>query len=114
LVYFGESTVNVTGDGKGGRNQELALNAAISIEGQHAVSLLSFATDGIDGPTDAAGAIVNSATTLEARKKKLEPEEYLLNNDSYHFHEKMNTSLKTGLTGYNLMDLQVVLVGETQ
>jgi len=51
---------------------------------------------------------------LEARKKKLEPEEYLLNNDSYHFHEKMNTSLKTGLTGYNLMDLQVVLVGETQ
>jgi len=112
LVYFGESTVNVTGNGKGGRNQELALNAAISIEGQHAISLLSFATDGIDGPTDAAGAIVNSATTLEARKKKMEPEEYLLNNDSYHFHEKMNTSLKTGLTGYNLMDLQVVLVGE--
>ncbi|WP_421774010.1 glycerate kinase type-2 family protein [Gracilimonas sp.] len=111
LVYYGESTVDVKGDGKGGRNQELALNAAISVEGQHSISLLSFATDGIDGPTDAAGAIINSETTLKARKKKLEPEAYLQNNDSYHFHEQMDTALKTGATGNNLMDLQVVLVG---
>ncbi len=111
LVYYGESTVNVKGDGKGGRNQELALNAAISIEGQHSISLLSFATDGVDGPTNAAGAIINSKTTLEARKKKLEPESYLQNNDSYHFHREMETMLKTGATGNNLMDLQVVLVG---
>ncbi|MBD3616415.1 MAG: DUF4147 domain-containing protein [Gracilimonas sp.] len=111
LIYFGESTVDVTGDGKGGRNQELALNAAISVEGQHAISLLSFATDGIDGPTDAAGAIVNSETTLKARKLKLSPEDYLQQNDSYHFHEKMNTLLRTGHTGNNLMDLQVVLIG---
>lgn len=110
-VYFGESTVQVQGNGKGGRNQELALNAAISVEGQNPISLLSFATDGIDGPTDAAGAIINSQTTLQARKKKLEPEEYLQKNDSYHFHERMDTLLKTGATGNNLMDLQVVLVG---
>lgn len=111
LIYFGESTVNVTGDGKGGRNQQLALNAAISIEGQHLISLLSFATDGVDGPTDASGAIINSKTTLLARKKKINPEDYLQNNDAYHFHEEMDTILRTGPTGNNLMDMQVVLVG---
>lgn len=111
LVYFGESTVNVKGDGKGGRNQELALNAAITLEGQNPVSLLSLATDGVDGPTDAAGAIIDSQTTLKARKKKLTPEDFLQNNDSYHFHEEMETMLKSGPTGNNLMDIQVVLVG---
>lgn len=111
LVYFGESTVKVTGQGKGGRNQQLALNAAISIEGQNPISLLSLATDGIDGPTDAAGAIINSQTTLAARKKKLNPEDYLQNNDAYHFHEAMDSLLKTGGTENNLMDLQVVLIG---
>lgn len=111
LIYFGESTVNVVGEGKGGRNQELALNAAISLEGQHPVSVLSLATDGIDGPTDAAGAIVNSQTTLKARKQKITPEQYLQNNDSYYFHEAMETLIKKGATGNNLMDLQVVLVG---
>ncbi|MEQ8524786.1 DUF4147 domain-containing protein [Gracilimonas sp.] len=110
LIYYGESTVNVKGDGKGGRNQELALNAAVSIEGQHTISLLSFATDGVDGPTDASGAIIDSETTLKARKKKLEPENYLQRNDSYHFHKAMDTLLKTGPTGNNLMDLQVALV----
>ncbi|MEX2364843.1 MAG: MOFRL family protein, partial [Balneolaceae bacterium] len=111
LIYFGESTVEVKGDGKGGRNQELALNAAISIEGQHAISLLSLGTDGMDGPTDAAGAIINSETALLARKQKVNPEEYLQKNDSYHFHEKLNTLVKTGPTGNNLMDIQVILVG---
>lgn len=110
-VYFGESTVNVKGEGKGGRNQELALIAAISIEGQHDISLLSLATDGVDGPTDAAGAIINSETTLKARKQKLSPEDYLQRNDSYHFHEEMKTLIKTGPTGNNLMDLQVTLIG---
>jgi hydroxypyruvate reductase/glycerate 2-kinase len=103
--------VNVKGKGKGGRNQELALTAAVSIEGQHSVSMLSMGTDGLDGPTDAAGAIINSETTLKARKKKLNPEEYLQKNDSYHFHEKMETLIKTGPTGINLMDLQVILIG---
>ncbi|SMO77182.1 glycerate kinase type-2 family protein [Gracilimonas mengyeensis] len=111
FIYYGESTVQVQGSGKGGRNLELALNAAISLEGQHPVSVLSLATDGVDGPTDAAGAIVDSQTTLAARKQKLDPEKYLQDNDSYHFHEKAGTIIKKGPTGNNLMDLQVVLVG---
>jgi len=110
LIYQGESSVKVKKNGKGGRNQELALMAAISIEGQHTISILSMDTDGIDGPTDAAGAIVNSNTTLLARKNKLEPEKLLLENNSYEFHEQAGTHLVTGSTGINLMDLQVVLI----
>jgi len=111
LVYYGESTVNVTDDGKGGRNQHLALMAAISIEGQHPISVMSLATDGVDGPTDSAGAIINSMTTLKARKKKLIPEDYLQSFNSYNFHEQMSTHIQIGRTGINAMDLQVVLVG---
>ncbi|MTI89603.1 MAG: DUF4147 domain-containing protein [Balneolaceae bacterium] len=110
LVFYGESTVHVKGNGLGGRNQELALITALSLEGQQSVSMLSLATDGVDGPTDAAGAIVNSLTTLEARKKKISPEDYLTQNDSYHFHQELGTLLKTGPTGNNVMDLQLVLV----
>ncbi len=110
LIFYGESTVNVKGEGKGGRNQELALISAISIEGQHSISMLSIGTDGVDGPTDAAGAIIDSKTTLNARKRKISPEEHLQNNDSYHFHEQMDTLIKTGPTGKNLMDLQVVII----
>ena len=110
LIYFGESTVNVTGKGLGGRNQELALTAALSLEGQHYITILSAGTDGRDGPTDAAGAISTSETALLARKKGLNPESYLQNNDSYHFFEKLDGLLFTGPTGNNLMDLQIVLV----
>ena len=110
LVYYGESTVHVKGDGLGGRNQELALSACLSIEGQHHITLLSGGTDGRDGPTDAAGAICNAQTALEARRHNIEPETYLQNNDSYHFFEKMSGLLKTGPTGNNLMDLQIVLI----
>lgn len=111
LVYHGESYAQVTGQGKGGRNQELALLLALSLEGQHPVTILTLATDGIDGPTDAAGAIVSSYTTLHARKQKTLPEPYIQQNDSYQFHERMNTLVKTGPTGNNLMDLCVVLIG---
>ncbi|RNC86040.1 MAG: DUF4147 domain-containing protein [Balneola sp.] len=110
LLFYGESTVKVKGQGKGGRNQELALMSAISIEGQHSITMLSIGTDGIDGPTDAAGAIVDSYTTLKARKMKISPEEYLQNNDSYSFHEQMGTLVKFGETGKNLADLQVVII----
>jgi glycerate-2-kinase len=110
LIYNGESSVKVSGKGKGGRNQELALMAALSIEGQHAISILSMDTDGIDGPTDVAGAIINSNTTLLARKKKINPEKLLSDNNSYQFHEELGTHLKTEPTGINLMDLQVVLI----
>ena len=111
LVYHGESYAQVTGEGKGGRNQELALLLALSLEGQHTVSILTLATDGTDGPTDAAGALVNSYTSLNARKQHTQPEPYIQANDSYHFHEQMNTLIKTGPTGNNLMDLCVVLIG---
>ena len=110
LVYHGESYAQVTGHGKGGRNQELALLLALSLEGQHPVTILTLATDGIDGPTDAAGAIVSSYTTLHARKQNTLPEPYIQQNDSYHFHERMKTLIRTGPTGNNLMDLCVVLI----
>ena len=110
LLYSGESTIKVKENGKGGRNQELALMAALSFEGQHAISMLSIDTDGIDGPTDMAGAIVNSNTTLMARKNKIDPERLLSENNSYKFHEQAKTHLETGPTGINLMDLQVVLI----
>jgi len=110
LIFSGECTVKVLGNGKGGRNQELALMMALSIEGQHAISILSIDTDGIDGLTDVAGAIVNSNTTLMARKNKIEPEKLLTANNSYEFHNRMNTIVKTGPTGINFMDLQVLLI----
>jgi len=110
LIYSGESSVKIKGEGKGGRNQELALMAALSFEGQHAISMLSIDTDGIDGPTEVAGALVNSNTTLMARKNKIEPERFLLSNNSYEFHKQAGTHIKTGATGINLMDLQIVLI----
>ena len=110
LIYTGEATVKVSGKGKGGRNQELALMSALSFEGQHTISMLSIDTDGIDGSTDAAGALVNSNTTLLARKNKIDPEALLSDNNSYEFHKLANTHIKTGPTGINLMDLQVVLI----
>ncbi|MDZ7807892.1 MAG: DUF4147 domain-containing protein [Gracilimonas sp.] len=114
LIYFGESTVNVKGDGKGGRNQHLALMAAITIEGHHPISVMSLATDGIDGPTDSAGAILNSMTTLKARKQKLKPEDFLQAYNSYEFHEQMGTHILTGRTGKNAMDLQVILINNPE
>lgn len=110
LVYYGESKVQVTGKGKGGRNQELALRGALKIAGYPNISWLSVGTDGIDGPTDAAGALVDGGTVEQAREQGLYPESYLQNNDSYHFHEAMNTLVKTGPTGNNLMDLTLVLI----
>ena len=112
FIYYGEPTVNVTGGGKGGRNQELALHGAMSIAGMENVRWLSAGTDGIDGPTNAAGAIVDGATISQAKEKGLDPEEYLKNNDSYHFHEQMDTHVITGPTGNNVMDVTVVLVDE--
>jgi glycerate-2-kinase len=71
---------------------------------------MSLATDGIDGPTDAAGAIVNSMSTLKARKENLKPEAYLQAYNSYEFHKDMGTHILTGRTGKNAMDLQVILI----
>ena len=110
LVFQGESYLEVKGEGVGGRNQHLALLLALSLEGQHPVSVLSLATDGVDGPTDAAGALVSSYTTLHARKQGHPPEPYIQQYNSYAFHKAMNTLIKTGPSGTNLMDLCVVLI----
>lgn len=110
LIFFGESTVTLTGDGKGGRNQELALRGAQKIAGHNGITWLSAGTDGIDGPTDAAGAIIDGNTIPKAKEKQLNPNSYLASNDSYHFHQQMGTLLTTGPTGNNLMDLVLVLI----
>jgi len=110
LISGGETTVAVRGNGKGGRNTELALSFAIEIEGVEGITLLSAGTDGIDGQTDAAGAIVNGETVIKAKRLGMDPQEYLSNNDSYNFFKKTNSLLITGPTGTNVMDIQIILV----
>jgi glycerate-2-kinase len=112
LIFYGESTVRVSGNGKGGRNQELALRGALKIEGMDNITWLSAGTDGIDGPTDAAGAIVDGSTIIEAKEKNLDVKEFISENDSYHFHEQMGTLLKTGSTGNNVMDSVLILISD--
>ncbi len=111
LISGGETTVSVRGNGLGGRNMELALAFAVAIEGSAGITLLSAGTDGTDGPTDAAGAIVDGDTIRNARAKGLDPGAYLANNDSYHFSQKAGGLLITGPTGTNVMDVQLILIG---
>jgi glycerate 2-kinase len=110
LISGGETTVTVAGGGTGGRNMELALSFAMEIDGYDGITLLSAGTDGTDGPTDAAGAIVDGGTIAGAKSSGLVPREYLENNDSYHFFEKAGGLFITGPTGTNVMDLQIILV----
>ncbi len=116
LIAGGETTVTVRGTGKGGRNQELALAFALEIEGVEGISLLSVGTDGTDGPTEAAGAAVDGTTAPKARKRGMNPAEYLDNNDSYGFFRKFEeltgekVHLTTGPTGTNVMDMQIILI----
>jgi hydroxypyruvate reductase/glycerate 2-kinase len=110
LLWGGETTVTVRGQGQGGRNLELALAFAIEIAGRPGITLLSAGTDGTDGPTDAAGAMVDGDTVPRAREKGLDPREYLANNDSYTFFKTCGGLLVTGPTGTNVMDLQILIV----
>jgi hydroxypyruvate reductase len=116
LISGGETTVRVTGGGTGGRNQELALAFAIEIAGTKGITLLSAGTDGTDGPTDAAGAVVDGRTVTEAYKLGLDAGESLKDNDSYAFFDKLDKEsgsrhhLKTGPTGTNVMDIQIIIV----
>lgn len=110
LIAGGETTVTVRGTGKGGRNTELALAFSLEVEGKEGITLLSAGTDGTDGPTDAAGAVVDGSTALDARKAGIEPREYLDNNDSYTFFERAGGLLKTGPTGTNVMDVDIILL----
>lgn len=110
LILGGETTVTIKGGGLGGRNQELALSFAIEVQGIDNILLISFATDGRDGPTDSAGAFADGHTIKRAELLKLDPIDYLLNNDSYHFFEKLGDLIKTGPTHTNVNDLTIVLI----
>jgi glycerate 2-kinase len=110
LIFYGESSVNVSGSGKGGRNQELALRIAMHLNDAAPVSFASIGTDGVDGPTDSAGALVDETTIRSAESQQINPASYLGNNDSYAFFNKAGGHIKTGPTGNNLMDLQVLLI----
>ena len=105
VIAGGETTVTITGNGKGGRNQELALGAVGQIDGLRDCCLISIATDGEDGPTDAAGAFVTGRTKSRAIEKGLEHEKYLANNDAYNFFEIIDNLVKIGPTGTNVNDL---------
>ena len=110
LLIGGETTVTVRGDGLGGRNQEMALAAALAIEGLADVMIVPLATDGSDGPNDAAGALADGETIVEARRLGLDPLDFLRRNDAYHFFEAVGGLLKTGPTHTNVNDLALVLV----
>jgi hydroxypyruvate reductase len=107
VISGGETTVTIRGEGKGGRNQEFALAAAIDIAGLEGTLILSAGTDGTDGPTDAAGAIADGET---CRRSKMDAAQALAQNDSYPFFEKLGDLVITGSTGTNVMDLHLVLV----
>jgi hydroxypyruvate reductase len=110
LVWGGETTVTIRGAGKGGRNQELALAAALALDGWPGVLLMALATDGTDGPTDAAGAVVTGETMARARELGLNVRAALDANDSYHFFEALDDLICTGPTGTNVNDLLFILV----
>ncbi len=110
VVAGGETTVTVKGNGIGGRNQEIALGAALKMDGLERAVLASVSTDGIDGPTDAAGAIVDGRTITRSQGMNLDAKKYLRNNDSYSFFSELGDLIHTGPTGTNVNDITVLLV----
>ena len=109
VVAGGETIVTVKGNGCGGRNQELLLSAALNLKEFEECVIACFSTDGIDGSTDAAGAIIDGTTLKRARKLGLDPEKYLSNNDSYCFFSKLGDLIYTGATGTNVNDILVIV-----
>lgn len=113
LITGGEPTVTLAPPerrGLGGRNQQLVLAAMEHLDDCHGIALLSGGTDGEDGPTDAAGAMVDHQILLAAKSRGLDPADYLARNDAYHFFEPLGGLLKTGPTGTNVCDIRVVVV----
>jgi glycerate 2-kinase len=110
IIAAGESTVTINGEGKGGRNQEIALAAAIELEKEDGITFLSAGTDGIDGFTDAAGAISDSRTSLRGKSMGLSATEFLKNHDSYNYFKPLGDLIITGSTFTNVMDIQVILI----
>lgn len=111
LVWGGETTVTVRGTGKGGRNQELALAVAQALAGWEEIAVMALATDGTDGPTDAAGAVVDGSTVQRAHELGLDLQAALDQNDAYPLLAATGDLLRLGPTGTNVNDLLVILVG---
>lgn len=110
LLAGGETVVTLRGDGKGGRNQEFALAAALAAQGMERICVLAGGTDGTDGPTDAAGAIVTGNSIANGNALGLSAEKSIANNDSYRYFTQTGELLKTGPTGTNVMDLYAAFV----
>jgi glycerate-2-kinase len=109
LLLGGETTVHLHGGGLGGRNQELALAAAIALDRSPGILVTSFGTDGTDGPTDAAGGMVSGDTVARGRELGLEASDFLERNDAYHYLEATSALLRTGPTGTNVNDVVLIL-----
>lgn len=110
IIAGGETTVIIKGKGKGGRNQEMALSAAICLENLNDIIFLSSATDGSDGPTDASGGIVDSYTLARGKLQRLNAKDYLYDNDSYNYLKSVEDLIITGPTDTNVNDLIIILV----
>ena len=108
FISGGETTVTIKGDGRGGRNQEMVLSSVEDIN-ESDIVFVSFATDGIDGMSDAAGAIADPFTYKKSLEKGLDLKKFLDNNDSYEFFRKIDDFLITGATGTNVMDIQIII-----
>jgi hydroxypyruvate reductase len=111
FIAGGETVVNITGHGKGGRNQEIALSASAGIAGLTNTAVFSVGSDGTDGPTDAAGGYVDFETHAELKALGIDEYEVLKDNDAYHALQKTGGLIITGPTGTNVNDFAVVLIG---
>ena len=111
LIAGGETVVHLTGKGLGGRNQEFALSASEGIAGMDGVVVASLGSDGTDGPTDAAGGIVDGQTSAKLKAKGISIAEVLRNNDAYNALKAVDALLMTGPTGTNVNDVAIALIG---
>ena len=110
FLMGGETVVHLRGKGLGGRNQEIALSAALGIEGLSNALVFSVGSDGTDGPTDAAGGVVDGQTAKILRERGIDPVQLLNDNDAYHALGAVGGLLKTGATGTNVNDVTVLLL----
>lgn len=109
-IFGGETVVHIKGQGRGGRNQELAFASAKNISGLNNVTIISFSSDGTDGPTDAAGAFVDGETMSKLKEKNIDYYDILNNNDSYTALNQINQLIITGPTGTNVNDISIILI----
>ena len=110
FIAGGETVVHLTGTGKGGRNQELALSAAAGIDGMNSACVFSVGSDGTDGPTDAAGGWTDGTTAAKLRAQGVQIFDVLKNNDAYHALKAVDGLIITGPTGTNVNDVSVLLI----